>query len=280
MERYTIKKTFTNNAVYAVNARNEEVILLGKGIGFGKTRDDIVDTGVIESVFVLSDQYEQSLYIQVLKTTSAKLADVVSELILYIQQSVEEKLNEHICVSLTDHITFLVKRIKLGVPINNPFLVESSILYPKETEIANELVKMLQEKLKIKIPQDEVGFMALHIVTAVSASTLENLQQEQYIFNLLIQELEKQLGIKVNKEELNYARLVTHIRFMIKRVKDGEILTAPGEMVENMQRGYTECYKLAARLANIVGDCLHKEVEESEIFYLSLHLYRFIAGGF
>ena len=46
--------------------------------------------------------------------------------------------------------------------MNNPFLLETESLYPKEYEVAKEVVDMINES-PIQLPEGEIGFIALHI---------------------------------------------------------------------------------------------------------------------
>ena len=54
---YTIKKVLNNSVVICQHDTDPEVILLGKGIGFGKKPGDLVDpASVPEEVYQLTDK--------------------------------------------------------------------------------------------------------------------------------------------------------------------------------------------------------------------------------
>jgi transcriptional antiterminator len=276
MTSYKIVKPITNNIIRALDINDHEVILIGKGIGFNRKKNDVISSTSVENIFTLLDTKEQSLYTNLIKTTSPKLIELANDMIIYIQSQVEKPLNEHIHVALTDHIAFLVRRCKMGIPIANPFSLETSTLYPKETRIAAEVVQRLSDELNLQIPSGEIGFITLHIITALSEQTLEKIQRESYLVTKLIAIIENQAKEPLDHESLNYTRLVTHIRFIIERVQRDEILDAPDELVDSIRKAYPECYSLAFKLIKSLQQELNKTIAMSEVFYLSLHLYRFI----
>lgn len=47
-----LKKAFNNNALLALDDNDEEVIVMGKGIAFGKKSGDLIDESLIQKKFV------------------------------------------------------------------------------------------------------------------------------------------------------------------------------------------------------------------------------------
>ena len=275
MTSYKIVKTISNNIVLAQDINDHEVFLRGKGIGFGKRKGDLVSSESVEKLFTLVDANEQQLYHQLLKTTSPRLIEIASDMIQYIQSQVDKPLNEHIHVALTDHIAFLVRRCRMGVPIENPFLLETQVLYPKEYAISEEVMHRLEQELNLRIPASEAGFIALHVITALSIQTLENIQKQTYLIAKMVRIMENHFEQKLDKNSLNYVRLITHFRFVIERVERGEQLDAPQDMIDSIRKAYPECYALSWKIIKSLQQDLRKPISEAEVFYLSLHLYRF-----
>ncbi|MBQ9328872.1 MAG: transcription antiterminator [Solobacterium sp.] len=272
---YRVVKTISNNLVRARDVNDRDVFLTGKGIGFGKKQNDIISNEHVESVFSLETKKEQSLYEELLNTTSPALIEVANEVISYIQSQFTTPLNEHIHVALTDHIAFMVRRCKMGIPIENPFSIETASLYPRETEVAKHAVEILEEKLRLNIPSDEIGFITLHIITSLSEKTFHKIQQETALLDKLISIIESQFQISVKTDDLNYSRLVTHIRFLLERQDRNEFLTAPVEMMEHVRTYYPICYTVAYKLVKTIEQYTGSSVPDNEIFYLALHVYRF-----
>lgn len=273
--RFRISKVITNNLVRATDKDSKEVILTGCGIGYSKKTNDLVSIEKIENIFVLQNKNEAHLYDQLLKNVSPKLIEIANSCIIYIQSQFNKPLTDHIHIALTDHICFLVKRYKMGIPLNNPFSYQTNALYPKETKVAKEVLKKLNHDLHIKIPDVEVSFIALHIVSTLSDNALENIVQDNYIIQMITETLEEEFGIIINKSTLNYARFITHLKFMIERVKTGSSVKVPIDIIELVKYKHSTCYALSWKLAKIVQQQIRLKVPEEEIILLSLHLFRF-----
>lgn len=276
MTTYKIIQTITNNLVRARDLNDHEVILAGRGIGFGKRANDLVSSARVENMFSLVSEEERKQFSQLLRTTSPKLIELANDMIRLIQSRIDKPFNEHIHVALTDHIAFLVRRCKMGLPIESPFALETSTLYPKEYEIAKEVVKKLSDELELRIPVGEASFITMHIISAVHGESLRNLQETNRLITKLVSILEEKLGEEIEKTSLNYVRLVTHIRFIIERLRRGEVLDAPEDMIQYVRSSYPQCYYLAWTLLRAMQLDLKQDIGDAEIFYLSMHIYRYI----
>lgn len=276
---YRVIKVVNNNIVRARDINDSEVILIGKGVGFSKRANDYISSIHVEDTFILRDKKETSLYKQLLQTTSPKLIDLSNEIISYIQKHTDKPLNEHIHIALTDHIAFLVRRCKMGIPIDNPFIYETSNLYPKETQIAKKVVEMLNYRLNLEIPESEVGFITLHIISSVTNKHISDIQSSTFLIRQLIAIIEEQVEFPLNTKTLVYSRLMTHLRFAIERISRGEVIKTPLQFESVVEETCPECYALALKLTAVMQNELKKHVNKSEAIYLSLHIYQLITKG-
>ncbi|MDS8729170.1 PRD domain-containing protein, partial [Streptococcus pneumoniae] len=87
------------------------------------------------------------------------------------------KLNEHIHVALTDHLSFAIKRIQQNMQFSNSFLFEIESLYPKEYQVAKGVVKAFKNEMDVVFPEGEIGFIALHIHSAVTDKSLRDINR-------------------------------------------------------------------------------------------------------
>ncbi len=68
-----------------------------------------------------------------------------------------------------------MKRLEEGIEISNPFVNETKALYPKEYSIAEAVVDMFNSKYGIKLPEAEVGFIALHVHSSIYNRSLRDM---------------------------------------------------------------------------------------------------------
>ncbi len=65
------------------------------------------------------------------------------------------------------HLKSTLNKIKYGLKIENPLLAEIKEEYPLSFSIAEKVATMLGNKINIKIPDEEAGYIALYIAMAV-----------------------------------------------------------------------------------------------------------------
>lgn len=274
MGSFKVKKVLNNNVLIAGHDTFQEVVLIGKGIGFGKKRGELISNETVEKIFVLKNEQEQEQYKKLLPYTNEKMIEVVSDCIAHISKKVGLPLNEHIHIALTDHITFAIKRIEQGMDIKNPFLSETEVLYPKEYNIASEVVSIIEDNLKIKLPKGEIGFIALHIHSAITHKSISEVNRHSQLIAQLIEVAEDSLNIQLDKESFNYLRLVRHLQATIERVLKEEKTEEPEELALLLKKKYPLCYNVAWKMIKMMQQVLKKQIDEAEAVYLTMHLYR------
>ncbi|AST07739.1 PtsGHI operon antiterminator [Anoxybacillus flavithermus] len=273
-QSFRIEKVLNNNVLIASHPTYDEVVLIGKGIGFGKKKGDVIEQKDVEKWFILKNEREQEQYKKLLPHVDEEFIGLMNDIIHHIQKRTNSSLNEHIHVALTDHILFAIKRLEQGMDIKNPFLVETKSLYPLEYDVATEVVNMLNERLRIQLPEGEIGFIALHIHSALTNHQLSEVNQHSQLISRLVSVVEKQLDIRIDRESIHYLRFVRHLRYAIERVKKGEKMEEPKKLSNILKETYPLCYNLSWKLIKIMQQTLQLPVDEAEAVYLTLHLQR------
>ncbi|WP_226666092.1 glucose PTS transporter transcription antiterminator GlcT [Metabacillus litoralis] len=273
-ESFEIKKTLNNNVLIVEHNLFGEVVLIGKGIGFGKKIGDVIDEDGYDKMFVLKNKKEQEQYKMLLTDIDDEMLEAVQDAIQYISEMVDQPINEHIHIALTDHITFALKRLQQGMDIKNPFLLETKSLYPFEYNLAKNVVELLNHKLNVILPEGEIGFIALHIHSSISDKPLSEVNQYSQLISNLTEVIEESLKIKVDRESVNYLRLIRHIRHTIERINTGESVAEPEKLSLLLKSEYPLCYNTSWKMIKVMQQVLRKPVYEAEAVFLTMHLYR------
>ncbi|MDM5227679.1 PRD domain-containing protein [Cytobacillus sp. NJ13] len=274
MGEYKVKKVLNNNVLIGSHESFGEVVLIGKGIGFSRKPGQPIDSNLVEKLFVLKNEKEQENYIKLMPFVDNELLESIISSIQLIKQRANSMLNEHIHVALTDHLMFAITRLKKGMEMKNPFLIETKTLYPFEYEIAHEVVNLIGQRTGIYLPEGEIGFIALHVHSAVMNRDLSEVNQHSQLVTHLVNMIEEQLDIKINKDSIDYMRLVRHIRFTIERVNKGEVVEEPEKITSLLKEEYPVCYNLSWKLIKVMQQTLKKPVFNAEAVYLTMHLQR------
>jgi transcriptional antiterminator len=144
--------------------------------------------------------------------------------------------------------------------IENPFLIEIETLYKKEMEVARKAVAILEKRLGISIPEGETGFITLHIHSAINRGKLSNTIKYAYICNSAIEIIEDELNVEINRQSIDYARFVTHIRFSIERVLSN--IPVKNELLKSIKRTYKDSYKIAKKVAGLIEDQMNARIPD------------------
>lgn len=269
-----IQKILNNNVVIAHHDTYKEVVLIGNGLGFNRKKGDSIPFDEADKTFLLKDKNEMEQYVNLLPYIEEKLLIFIHELLLFIEEKMNKELNEHIHVALTDHIAFAINRAKNKIQFSNPFLFEIESLYPKEYLVAKDVVKKVEERTGVSFPEGEVGFIALHIHSAVTDKSLRDINRYHALISKMVKIIEDNLDIQLEKNKVDYHRLIQHLHRAIDRADKGTLLGEENKLAAMLKSEYPVCYNLAYKLIKVMQNQLNKPVDEAEVMYLTIHLQR------
>ncbi|KMM37478.1 glucose PTS transporter transcription antiterminator GlcT [Guptibacillus hwajinpoensis] len=271
---FKIKKILNNNVVIALTEQENEVVLTGKGIGFNQKQGEILDDTKVDKYFVLIDKSEQEQYKLLVPHVSESFIGVMNEVIFLISEKLDTDFDEHIHIALTDHLSFAIKRLQQGLGVKNPFLIETQTMYPKEYTIAEEVIQLMNHKLNVSLPDGEIGFVALHIHSAVTNRSITELSKYSLLINRLVSVIEDSLKVEVSRTGIDYLRLVRHLRHAIERSELNQPVEAHERLEKVLKEEYPLCYNLSWKLIKIMQKELQTKFPDAEAVYLTMHLQR------
>lgn len=214
---FTVQRMLSNNAVLVKTIQENDVILLGKGLGFGCKQGDVLNNPKYEKIFVMPEGGgEQALHF--IEQVDPAVIQVTEEIIKLVKLNLGEVLHSRVYLGLADHINFAIARLAQGMEIKNPFIFEIKVMYPVEFSIAEQGANLIAEKLKVTIPHEEIGFIALHLHSAINNRPVGESLKHSEIINQVLKYLEANIGSLKERGSLNYTRLLSHLRSCINRL--------------------------------------------------------------
>ncbi len=268
-----IVKSYNNNIV-SVKMNGVERILFSKGIGFGKKSGDKIEKDTqVEKIFVIEDEDNLRNFEQIIENVDEEFLMLCEKMITYIANELKEDLDEKIHVALVDHLNYVVKRLSNKEIIENPFIMEIKALYPIEYTLAERVAETLLKEINVYIPEGEIGYIALHIHSARNSGKVSNTLKSTYLINSIVEYVEQQIEVRIDKTSLDYARFLTHLRFAIKRILLNTSIK--NDFIKEIKSKYKLSYKIAKGVSKILIRQLEKNVGEDEIAYLAMHIERF-----
>lgn len=271
-----ILKVINNNIVSALDSNNEEVIVMGKGLGFKMKSGQPIADDKIEKIFRLNNRNETGKFQELLKAMPMEHIEITVKIIDYAKSIMNKRMNPNIYITLTDHIDFAITRMKEGMRFSNPLLWEVKTFYPSEYLIGEYAVGLIRKELEVEFNEDEAASIALHLVNAEYNADMSSTMKMTNIIREVLEIVEDHIGMKLDKRSLRYSRLVTHLKFLVQRVFTEQMLNdAEDELANIIQKMYPDEYLCSEKvIAHIQNTCERCNVSKDELTYLTVHIRR------
>ncbi|WP_144525104.1 BglG family transcription antiterminator LicT [Bacillus pumilus] len=272
-----ISKVINNNVVSAYDDEQHELVIMGRGIAFQKKSGDPIDEERIEKVFSIQNKDISEKFKTLLYDIPIEYMQVCEAIIDHARTTLNKNLNDSIYVTLTDHITFAIERHQKGMDIKNALLWEIKRLYKDEFMCGVEAIRIIQDKLKIHLPEDEAGFIAMHIVNAELNEEMPNVIQITKLIQDILNIVKYHFQIDLDEESLNYFRFVTHLKFFGQRLFNETQMENQNEFLyEVVKEKNTAAFQCAEKINDYVQKEHNRSLIEDEMLYLTLHIDRVI----
>ncbi|MGN0351567.1 MAG: PRD domain-containing protein [Roseburia sp.] len=269
---YRIEKVLNHNAVIAISVeKKQEYLILGKGIGFGKKINERIEAGQEDTLYSLQEHTERGSARSLAKSIPPVYLEIADEVLKNAEKNFG-KIDRNVLFPMADHIEYAVKRIQSGEQIRNPFLEDIRILFHAEYKTAQCIQDVLKEKLDIQMDEDEIGYIALHIHSAIEEEKVSRAMQIAQSVRECVSLVEEQIGKPIDVLSLSYNRLMNHIRYMVVRALKGENLKV--SMNDYMELKFPEAFQVAKVVCDRISNRLQSPLGEEEIGYLAMHIER------
>jgi len=271
-----IQRVLNNNAVSCLDQNGEEVIVKGKGIAFKASPGDVVDESKIESKFILADQKINRRYQEIIVHIPDDCIETGEAIIEMIKQGFKPKISDNIYVTLTDHISNLLERTRLGIIFDNDVLWDVKRMYKEEYRLGLKAVDIIREKLDIKVEDNEANLIALHIVNAELDVEIKDVYAITGMIDQIYKLIKARFNLAIDEEDLDYTRFVLHLRFFFERlIHRTELAEEKNEdLLVIMKNKYPRQYECVKEIINIVGGKYKNEVTSDETLYLLIHVIK------
>lgn len=271
----TVEKVINNNIVSAYDETGREVVVMGRGIGFGVRAGAVIDNSKIEKVFRIESQGVAEQFKELLANMPLEHAQISNDIISYAKSTLKLKLNQSIYVTLTDHINFAIERYQKGINLENALLWEIKRFYPQEYGLGRYAIDLIRERLHVSLPEDEAGFIALHFVNAEYGTDIRDVLHFPNQMKDILDIVTRELGIRLDEGSLHYERFITHVKFLLQRVYRKELLPdEESELAEMMKKKYPKEYACSEKIADYIEEAAGCRLSAEEIMYLSIHIRR------
>lgn len=273
---YRVRKALNHNTLIAISMENnQEYLVIGKGIGFGKKVSERfeIPENIECSVYSLHEQTERGKAMELIKGIEPVYLEIAGK-VLAKSEEVFGKIDKRILFPMADHIAFAVQRIRANEQISNPLTDDIRALFHMEYKTAECVKDILWEMLQVEIDEHEIGYIALHIHSAIEDENVALSMQIAMAVRECIRMIEEETGQTIDVMSLSYNRLMNHIRYMVARSIKGEKLKL--NMNDYMSVKFPKSFWMATEVCKQLEKQLHRNspLDEVEIGYLAMHIER------
>lgn len=271
-----ISKILNNNVVVSVKDK-QEVIVMGRGIAFNKKVKEDIDEAKVEKIFTSEDKDITKKFKDLISELPLDYMELSEEIIQYARAELGKKLNDSIYISLTDHIHFAVERHTKGLSIKNGLLWETKNLYTEEFKVGLEALNMICDRFNVILPEDEAGFIALHLVNAQLNEDMMNTLDITKIIQDILTIVKYSFKMEFDESSLNYHRFITHLKFFAHRLVRGEHhQDKENDLLHLIIEKYPDAYQCSLKIKKFMEKQYQYEFTEEEILYLTIHIERVV----
>lgn len=270
-----IFKVINNNVLSAYNEKNQEVVIMGRGIGFKAKPGDVIDESKIEKIFSIENSALSRQFQEMLSDMPLEHMQISADIISYAKNECGMRLNQSIYVALTDHINFAIERNKQGIQLPNALLWEIRQFYHKEYLVGEYALRLLSERLDVHFTEDEAGFIALHFVNAEYDTNIRDTYAITDMLQKSIGIVKEEFGVELDESTMHYERFITHLKFFAKRLYRKELLKDEElNFAELFEQKYPKEYACAKKIVAYIEKEYGSSVTKEEEMYLAIHIRR------
>src|SRR5471032_2748517 len=267
-------KVLSNNAIIATTDDQQEMVAIGRGIGFGKQAGDEVNPADIESQFVKKASGMTDVLAQLTAAIPTEYLFITQQVIVLAKSRLNIDVQETLFFALSDHISFAVERVKKGLEIKNILLWDIKQFYRAEFAVAMEALALINQKLQIELPEDEAGFLALHLANATNNNMQSTMQSAGMIKDIL-NIIKYDLRIQYDEKSLDYQRIVTHLKFFSLRLLNRKAVNHDDKSIyAGIQDAMPAAYQCALKIKDYVLKNHRSELTTDEVMFLTIHINR------
>jgi beta-glucoside operon transcriptional antiterminator len=269
-----IERIINNNVVVSLDARGNEIVAMGKGLGFQRRLGDSFDDDQAEKIFILGTREIATKFQQVVAEIPVEHILLTERIIALAKGTLGKDLSDSIYVTLSDHVSTALERHEAGMVLRNPLLLDIKRYYREEYSIGERALDIIAEATGVRFEEDEAAFIAMHFVNAELGGEMSDIAPITEAMDGILTVVADHLG-EVDIDSIAWYRFVTHVKFFAQRLVTGaDYADEDFELYDVMKDRYPDAFACAARIAAFVVERYGHRISKEEMAYLTMHFRR------
>lgn len=276
----SISKILNNNAAVVRDDTEQEKIVMGRGICFKKRPGEEIEEAAVDKVFSLSAGDVSSKFQRLVQDMPMEHMVIGEEIIAEAKRKLGRDLNDMVYISLIDHVHTSIMRFLDGVTVKNVLLWDIRRFYREEYRIGLWALKRIEEEFGVALPEDEAGFIALHLANAqMDREIMHNMYEITRVMQEVSNIVKYSFRTEFNEEDVYYYRFVTHLKFFAKRLVEHHPYpeTEDDDLWTVIKGKYPEAYRCVEKIAQFTKKKYQYGLSKEEELYLTIHIERVVS---
>lgn len=273
-----IEKILNNNVVVILDQHQNEKIVMGCGLAFKKKVGDEVDPGMIDKEFFMANPDMNSRFQELLVDIPMEYVQLSEEIVTFAKTHLGRKLNDSIYISIVDHMYTAIVRFNEGITVKNALLWDTKRFYPDEYTVGKTTLDMIEEKFNVRLPDDEAGFVALHLVNAEMDEDIEDVYEITTVMQEISNIVKYYFNVEFDEDSVYFYRFITHLKFFAQRLIHKNTYTGNQEddLLELIKVKYKNAYDCVLKITKFIVEKYDYVLSNEEQLYLTIHIERVI----
>lgn len=274
-----IRKALNNNAAVVSDEKGQEKIVMGKGICFKKGAGDDIPDEQVEKVFALSGAEANNKFQTLIQDVPMEHIALGEEIIAETKTRLGHKMNDMVYISLIDHVHTSIVRFLEGITVKNILLWDIRKFYKEEYQIGLWALELIQEKCSVSLPEDEAGFIALHLANAqMDEEKMHNMYEITRIMQEILNIVKYYFHVSFDEDDVYYYRFITHLKFFAKRLAERRLYEEDDndDLWEVIKEKYPDSFRCVEKISQFIEKKYSYQLLKDEQLYLTIHIERVI----
>ncbi|WP_279626718.1 BglG family transcription antiterminator [Oceanobacillus kimchii] len=209
---------------------------------------------------------------RLLGLVDADKLDKIEEQIQRMRHQLPYDLADSAYIGLVVHLALAIERLQKGDTIHFDDGYKEQIKDKQEYKIAAEIIDHLEEAFSLSIPEDEIGYITMHLMGAKLRENQNYLLEESsmdiaYKAKELIRFVSNEMNIDVTTNNRFLNDLTTHLKPAVYRLKQQMNINNP--MIDEIKKDYVELFEVVDKAIQHVFPNI--AFPDEEIGYIVLH---------
>ncbi|QZN97932.1 PRD domain-containing protein [Symbiopectobacterium purcellii] len=268
-----IQRVLNNNVIVARDFSGKECVVIGKGVGFNKKADDLVDEACIQKIFRLDEENSIDKTSEAFKDVPDALFNIVLDIVKQATSKLDRKIHKSVYASLLDHLSFAIERTRQGTYVENMLLWDIKRLYRNEFTIGQWAIAEINAQLHVALPEDEAGFIALHLLNSQKDGAMPDIKAVSKVIQDILNIVKYHFKIEYEEDSINFQRFVTHLKFFAHRLLSNTYVTSDDSSLHDVVAlKYSASYECAKRVNKFISHDYGRSLTDDEMMFLSIHI--------